>query len=88
MKLKYVFEIVELGDEVVAVPVGADANRVRSVLKLNKAGKEIIEMLKVETTTEDIINTLQAKYENDRASLEEYVVGFISTLETTELIEA
>ena len=53
MKTKYRFEIMELDDGLVAVPVGAGAEQFQGVLKLNETAKSIIELLENETT-EDI----------------------------------
>ena len=55
MKLKYVFETVDMGDEYIAVPVGRNANQMRGILKLNKSGSEILECLSKETTEEESV---------------------------------
>ena len=36
MKLKYTFEAVDMGDEIIFVPVGDKASEVHGVLKLSK----------------------------------------------------
>ena len=86
MKLKHIFETVNMGDEFVAVPVDDSTNALHGVLKLNKEGAEIFEMLKNETTEESIIKTLSEKYDNDRKNLTENVHTFIDTLRTNNLI--
>ena len=56
------------------------------VLKINKEGQEILELLKEETTEEQIVNTLAAKYQNDRTVLIEYVRNTIDSLRGAGLI--
>ena len=73
MKLKYAFEIVNMGEEQVAVPVGENAGNLSGVLKLNPEGAEILDMLKQDTTEDNIVNVLSTKYENDRDELGRYV---------------
>ncbi len=87
MKLKYSFETVDMGDEIIAVPVGDGAQKIHGILKLNKEGLELYELLKKETTEESIVETLAAKYENDRDSLISYVHNFIETLRNSGMIE-
>ena len=65
MKLKYTFETMELDNETVAVPVGADAQDFRGVVKLNESALEIFNLLKEETTEEAVIAALQQRYGND-----------------------
>ena len=86
MKLKYTFEAVDMGDEIVCVPVGEGASEMHGVLKINKEGQEILELLKEETTEEQIVNTLAAKYQNDRTVLIEYVRNTIDSLRGAGLI--
>ena len=87
MKLKYDFESVDVGDEIIFVPVGEGASQVHGVLKLNAEGKEILDLLKENTTETDIINTLSAKYENERQILANYVRKIVHTLQDAGLIE-
>ena len=45
MKLKNTFESVDMGNEIIMVPVGKSAEQVQGVLKLNAEGLEIMNML-------------------------------------------
>ena len=87
MKLKYNFETITMGDEIVAVPVGEEARRVHGVLKLNKEGQEIFTLLAKETTVEKIVDILSSSYENEKANLTVYVESIISKLRELDLIE-
>lgn len=87
MKLIGSFEVVELDDEIVYVPVGDRADKVHGVLRLNKEGLEIIKHMESEVSEEYIVDVLEAKYENERSELAEYVHDVITTLREAGLIE-
>ena len=87
MKLRYVFENVDMGNEIISVPVGDGANNVHGVNKLNKEGKEILELLKEDITEQQIVKKLTEKYENDSATLEKWVSNVIKTLRAANLLE-
>ena len=87
MKLKYTFESIDMGDEIVAVPVGEGADKVRGMLKLNKEGLEILELLKDNMTEEEILKRLSDKYNNDKDTLITYIRKVTSLLKNADLIE-
>ena len=87
MKLKYRFESVDMGDEIVAVPVGDGAAQVSGVLKLNTEGREILSLLEKEISEEQLVDTLAAKYENDRDTLVNYVRAVLEKLRTANLLD-
>ena len=87
MKLKCTFEPVDMGEETIMVPVGAGAAHIHGIIKLNKAGQEIVELLKEETSEEAITNTLVKKFDNDREILKEYVQKVVAELRKNDLIE-
>ena len=86
MRLKCTFEVVDMGDEMIAVPIGVGANTIHGVLKLNKAGAEILNMLNKNVSEEGIIDNLTEKYENDRDTISSYVKNFINILRKKQLI--
>ena len=86
MKLKYSFETVDMGNEIILVPVGEGAEKVHGVVKLNHEGREILELLKEETSEEAIVSSLANKYENDRATLMSYVLKAIENLRNYGLL--
>lgn len=87
MKLKYSFEAVDMGDEIIFVPVGDKASEVHGVLKLNAEGKEVVEALKEDTTKEKIVQMLAPKYNNDHTELARYVQNVIDILNNANLLE-
>ncbi|QUC68199.1 PqqD family protein [Aristaeella hokkaidonensis] len=87
MKMKCAFEAVDMGSEVIAVPVGNGADQVHGVLKLNKTGLEIIQILEKDTTIEEIISQLTSKYDNNEDTIAEYVRDIVELLRSNNLIE-
>ena len=88
MNLKCRFEMVNMQEETIAVPVGNGANRVHGVLKLNATGKVIIELLQEETSLERIIDRLSDLYEDDREAIAATVNKVIDLLKSYDLLEA
>lgn len=61
-KLRYKFELMELDNTIIAVPVGENANQFRGVVKLNETGAAILEMLSHDVSEEDILSELLKRY--------------------------
>ena len=78
-KLKYTFENMELDDHIVAVPVGDGAQAFRGVVKLNESAAEIFELLKHETTEEEVIAELKKRH-GDEPEIPGFVRGAIEYL--------
>ena len=79
--LKYEFEILELGDEMVAVPVGQDAVKCSGVLKMNESAATVLSLLKTETSVETIVATLEKEYDTPKDVIANYVQEIIQKLE-------
>ncbi len=86
MKLKYSFEAINMGEEIIFVPVGEGAAQVHGVLKLNPQGQEILELLEKETTIDQIVETLSAKYNNSKNDLVDYVNSVLDVLRDANLL--
>ena len=87
MKLKYRFDAVHMGDEIISVPVGDGAVRVHGVIRLYNAGFEIMELLKNDITADGIVRVLASKYDNGREELAGYVSRAVLALKNAGLIE-
>lgn len=87
MKLKYSFETVEMGEKIIIVPVGEGATQIQGILRLNKEGLEVLNLIKTHTSREQIISTLADKYENDREQLAEYVKDVETILADIGMLE-
>lgn len=87
MKLKYTLEIVNMGDELIAVPVGENASKLQGVVKVNKEGREILEMLNQDVTEEKIVTQLGQTYDNSPEELGVLVHNFICKLKSFDLLD-
>lgn len=87
MKLKVGFESVDMGDEIIMVPIGPNAHQIHGILKLNVSAREICYLLANDTNEEAIVNILSEKYENDEESLKKYVHVVVETLRKNGLLE-
>ena len=87
MQLKCLFDMVTMDDEIIAVPVGNGAEEIHGVLKVNKEGQEILELLKNQTNENQIVDDLMEKYSNNRHELVSYVHNFIDMLREYGLIK-
>lgn len=65
MKLKYDFEIVDMGDEICAVPVGDNAEDFHGVLQLNDVAAKMLTYIKEYDTPEEAFAKLQEDYPED-----------------------
>lgn len=86
MKLRYKFETVDMQDEIIAVAVGENAEKVKGVVKLNKSGLEIFNMLQNDTSIDAVVNVLAQEYDDEKQELYDYTNRFISILNSSGLI--
>ena len=87
MKSKYTFEKMELDGEIVAVPVGDSAEDLHAVLNLNEEAMRILELLREETTEEDIVAQLLKEYEGEKEEIAPLVGTYIEQLRQEGLLE-
>lgn len=87
MKLKYTFEMMELDDQQMAVPVGEGADEFHGILKLNKSAAAIFRLLKENTTEEAVIAKLLETYDIEEDELKTYVHEYIEELKGAGVIE-
>ncbi len=86
MKAKYTFEIMEIDDQMMAVPVGEEADELHGILKLNESAAAILELLKEETSEEEIVQKLLEKYESSEEELKSYVHDYLAELEEAGIL--
>ena len=87
MKAKYSFEIMDLDDGLVAVPVGDGAEQFRGVLKVNESAVAILKLLEKETTEEAIVDALMKEYDGEKEAIANFVNEFVETLKTEGVVE-
>ena len=86
MKAKYMFEIMELDDGMVAVPVGNDSEQFHGVLKVNETAATILKLLENEITQEEIVEALLKEYEGSKDEITESVREYIELLTAENVI--
>lgn len=87
MKIKYEVEFVDTGEEFICVPLGDKENHVSGVLKMNQGAKEIVELLKDDTSETCMLDYLESKYDNDTQVLKQYIQSVVETLRKNGLLD-
>jgi len=87
MKTKYSFEIMDLDDGLVAVPVGSGAEQFHGVLKVNETAVAILKLLAQETTEEKVVDALLREYAGERDQVAAYVHEYIQKLVEEGIVE-
>ena len=88
MKLKYNFELLEIGDEVSAVPMADDYCEVRMILQLNDTGGKIIKYISESETPEEVLEKLVKDYpDDDRDDISRKLNRFMDRLVEENLLE-
>lgn len=87
MKLKYTFEMMEIDDQPMAVPVGDGADELHGILKLNKSAAAIIELLKEDITEDQIVEKMLERFDGDEQEIRACVHDYLAELNETGLLE-
>ena len=87
MKLRYQFEIVDMGDEICAVPVSGNAQEFHGVLRLNGVAAKMLEYVQKYDTPEEVHRRLCEDYpEEDRMEIAQKLCDFLNKLEKAKLL--
>ncbi len=86
MKLKYNFVINDVAGSTVAVPVGAENRSFNGYIRLNETGAAIFELLKTDTTEEQIVESLLKTYDGTKEEMRETVKEFLAQLESADML--
>ena len=87
MKLRYEFEIVEIADEICAVPVGENSDQLHAVLKLNDVGAKMLKYIAESETPEQVHAKLCADYpEDDKVDIGQKLCDFLNQLVKERLL--
>lgn len=88
MKLKYEFEVMDMGDEFVAVPVGDRADELHGMLRLNADAAEMLELVRTIDTPEEILETLCSRYpKEDKDDLGKALCDYLNELLRVGILE-
>ena len=69
MHLQYQYETMKIRDIVIAVPVGDGSESMKSILRLNRTAAAIFDLLKEETSEEQIVESLMKRFDVSRETL-------------------
>lgn len=86
MKLRYTFEMVDMDGDMVAVPVGDDADQFKGLVKLNKSASEIFILLQEEKSEKEIIDILSERYPDNADEIAGFVEKYLKRLEDDYLL--
>lgn len=86
MQLKCSFELMELDDRLIAVPVGENSNGFHGIIKLNNTASYIFNLLKNDITEEEIVESLKEEYDAPIEILVEDLRKFLFELKEKDLI--
>lgn len=87
MKIKSGFVVRDIGGKVVAIAVGERSNEFNGMINLNQSGKFVWQCLEKETTVEEVAKKVVKEYDITIEEATEAVVGFVSELKKSGLIE-
>ena len=87
MKCKYMIEKMELDGEIIGVPIGGNAAELHAVLNLNEEAMRILELLRDETTEQDVVAQLLREYDGTEAEIATAVQAFIDQMRQEGLLE-
>ena len=62
MKLLYDFEVMDMGEEFVAVPVGEAASKFHGMMRMNKDAAEMFQLIQEHSVPEDVLAELLRRY--------------------------
>lgn len=88
MKLKYNFVVNKVADKTVAVVVGADSENFNGFIKLDDLGAFMFDLLKEETTAEEMAVKMQAQYPDaTKEEIDACIEDFVSRLKAEGIVE-
>ena len=86
MRLKNSFEILELDDQFIAVPINKSEGEFQGILKLNSSAREILELLNENTTEEEMCLNLNHKYPGQEEDIKQFVKDIVLKLREAGLV--
>lgn len=85
MKIKAGLSLNVMGDEFVVV--ADDPEVFRGMIKLNKSGAFVFELIQAEASKKDIIDKIVKKYDIDEKTASDDLIEYIETFKAAGLIE-
>ena len=81
MKLLYNFEIMDMGDKFVAVPVGEGASKFHGMIRMNQDAAEMLQLIQEHRSPEEVLaELLQRHPDSEREDLGWALCDFLNRL--------
>lgn len=87
MKLKGEFILRQVGDDIVAIPVGAAARRLPGMILLNPVSRQIWVCLEQDTTPEQICSAVTARFTVSEQEARRDIEEFLEHMRSSDLLE-
>lgn len=82
MKMLQGFEIVNIAEEYIVVPVGENAKRFRGIVVLNEAAAILLDRMKSDSTIEELVLYLMDHYDVDKNRAYKDIVEMVNSLQS------
>lgn len=87
MILKSSFEVIQVADDYMAVPVGEEAQRFNGVVALSEAAAYLLRQMRTPRSREDLVRLLTEEYDVSRETAEHDVDAVVENLTGLGVIE-
>lgn len=87
MKIKDGFIVREVAGSYIAMPVGERAEELNGVVELTQGGAVLWEKLSAETTVDELVEVLLAKFDVDEETARRDTLAFVEGLRKNNLLE-
>jgi hypothetical protein len=87
MKIKQGYELVEIMNEWMVVPIGENMIKVEGLFSLSESSAFLWKQLRVEQNYDDLLSLFLAEYEIDRRTAELDINEFVGNLDRMGLLE-
>ncbi len=87
MKVKEGFMMRKVGDQIVVVAMGQAAKQFHGMMNLNETGAFVWELLKQETSEENVLEAMMENYGIDRERAKKGLDSFLDKLRTVGVLE-
>ena len=78
--------LTEIGGDCFAVPTGATARRLSGMIRMNKTGKRIFELLLEGRDEDETVRQLRVEFDVDEATAREHVRSFLDRLRAAGIL--
>lgn len=85
MKLKYKMNVVDIGGDIMALPIGSGED-FHGLLRLNGSAAEIVRLLETEMTEDELVSALEETYDATPERLRESARRVIGILRENKLL--